>query len=245
MKYLSTLLAFLVLLTGNLFAARNLSAIRGIVIDKETRSPLSYATLAIRDSSNSVITAATAGADGTFLLEGISYGSYRLVSTFIGYKEQSRNIDITSPQTDVGFIEMEEDVQTLQTAVITARVPVIEQKIDKIVMNVAEAVSTEGSNVLEVLRKAPGVTIDMDGNVKLNGQAVSIWIDGRPSYLNGLELEALLRSTDGTTIDKIELMAHPSARYDAEGSGGIINIKMKKNLLKGFSGFIPPPASCS
>ena len=236
MKYLSTLLAFLVLLTGNLFAARNLSAIRGIVIDKETRSPLSYATLAIRDSSNSVITAATAGADGTFLLEGISYGSYRLVSTFIGYKEQSRNIDITSPQTDVGFIEMEEDVQTLQTAVITARVPVIEQKIDKIVMNVAEAVSTEGSNVLEVLRKAPGVTIDMDGNVKLNGQAVSIWIDGRPSYLNGLELEALLRSTDGTTIDKIELMAHPSARYDAEGSGGIINIKMKKNLLKGFSG---------
>jgi len=236
MKYLSTLLVFLVLATGNLFAARNTSAIKGIVIDKETRSPLSYATLAVRDSSNSVITAATAGSDGAFTLEGIPYGLYQLVATFIGYKEQSRKIELTSAQTDVGFIEMEEDVQTLETAVITARVPVIEQKIDKIVMNVAEAVSTEGSNALEVLRKAPGVTIDMDGNVKLNGQAVSVWIDGRPSYLSGLELEALLRSTDGTTIDKIELMAHPSAKYDAEGSGGIINIKMKKNLLKGFSG---------
>lgn len=76
----------------------------------------------------------------------------------------------------------------------------------------------------------------MEGNVKLNGQPVSVWIDGRPSYLSGLELEALLRATDGTTIDKIELMAHPSARYDAAGSGGIINIKMKKNLLKGLSG---------
>ena len=236
MKYLSTLLVCLILGTGNLLAARNTSSIRGIVIDKETRNPLAYATLAVRDSSNSVITATTAGSDGTFLMDGIPYGSYQLVATFIGYKEQTMQVDISSAKTDTGVIEMEEDVQTLETAVITAKVPVIEQKIDKIVMNVAEAVSTEGSNALDVLRKAPGVTIDMNGNVKLNGQAVSIWIDGRPSYLSGLELEALLRSTDGTTIDKIELMAHPSARYDAEGSGGIINIKMKKNLLKGFSG---------
>ena len=177
MKYLSTLLVCLILGTGNLSAARNTSAIRGIVVDKETRSPLFYATLAVRDSSNSVITATTAGSDGTFTLEGIPYGTYQLIATFIGYKEQSKKIELTSEQTDVGVIEMEEDVQTLETAVITARVPVIEQKIDKIVMNVAEAVSTEGSNALEVLRKAPGVTIDMDGNVKLNGQAVSIWID--------------------------------------------------------------------
>lgn len=163
MKYLSTLLVFLVLATGNLFAARNTSAIKGIVIDKETRSPLSYATLAVRDSSNSVITAATAGSDGAFTLEGIPYGLYQLVATFIGYKEQSRKIELTSAQTDVGFIEMEEDVQTLETAVITARVPVIEQKIDKIVMNVAEAVSTEGSNALEVLRKAPELPLTWTG----------------------------------------------------------------------------------
>ncbi|HHV02840.1 MAG: TonB-dependent receptor [Bacteroidales bacterium] len=236
MKWFLSFLTVLIWGTGHLTAASNTAAIRGTVVDKETHNPLAFATLAVRDSSDAVVAAATAEENGSFQIDGIPYGSYRLVATFIGYKEISRDIELKEEKIDAGVIEMEEDVHTLETAVITARVPVIEQKIDKIVMNVAEAVSTEGSNALEVLRKAPGVTIDMDGNVKLNGQAVSIWIDGRPSYLSGLELEALLRSTDGTTIDKIELMAHPSARYDAEGSGGIINIRMKKNLLSGFSG---------
>ena len=227
---------FLVFGTVSLSAARNTAAVRGTVVDKETRTPLAYATVAVRDSLYQVIAATTAGTDGVFLLEDIPYGMYELVTTFIGYKENTIEIELSQAQWNVGFVEMEEDVQTLTTAVITAKVPLIEHKIDKVVMNVSQAVSTEGSNALEVLRRAPGVTIDMEGNVKLNGQPVSVWIDGRPSYLSGLELEALLRATDGTTIDKIELMAHPSARYDAAGSGGIINIKMKKNLLKGFSG---------
>lgn len=238
MKRFLSFTLFLITGTVQLTALSNTSVIRGTVIDKETRHPLAFATLAVRDTNHVVVAAATADENGSFWVDRIPYGSYRLVATFIGYKENARDVELKETQVDIGVIEMEEDVHTLETAVITARVPVIEQKIDKIVMNVAEAVSTEGSNALEVLRKAPGVTIDMDGNVKLNGQAVSIWIDGRPSYLSGLELEALLRSTDGTTIDKIELMAHPSARYDAEGSGGIINIRMKKNLLKGFSGTV-------
>ncbi|MDD2771445.1 MAG: TonB-dependent receptor, partial [Bacteroidales bacterium] len=236
MKTIATFLSILLLAAANLVAAPNTTTIKGVVIDKETGSPLPYATVAVRNGSDKVVAAATAAQNGSFMISNVPHGSYRLVVTFIGYKEHELPIQLNTNEMDAGSIEMEEDVETLETAVITARVPVIEQKIDKIVMNVAEAVSTEGSNALEVLRKAPGVTIDMDGNVKLNGQAVSIWIDGRPSYMSGLELEALLRSTDGTTIDKIELMAHPSARYDAEGTGGIINIKMKRNLLKGFSG---------
>ncbi|MFA7200904.1 MAG: carboxypeptidase regulatory-like domain-containing protein, partial [Bacteroidales bacterium] len=212
------------------------AAVKGIVVDKETGTPLAYATLSVLDSMEYAVAVTTSSEEGTFLLENIPYGTYTLLATFIGYKNHTTALLLDQAQCHVGVLEMEEDVQTLTTAVITAKVPLIEHKIDKIVMNVAEAVSTEGSNALEVLRKAPGVTIDMDGNVKLNGQPVSVWIDGRPSYLSGLELEALLRATDGTTIDKIELMAHPSARYDAAGSGGIINIKMKKNLLKGLSG---------
>ena len=219
-------------------AARStdVAAVKGVVVDKETGTPLAYATLSVLDSLEYAVAVTTSTEDGTFLLENIPYGTYTLLATFIGYKHHATVLLLEQAQYHVGVLEMEEDVQTLTTAVITAKVPLIEHKIDKIVMNVAEAVSTEGSNALEVLRKAPGVTIDMDGNVKLNGQLVSVWIDGRPSYLSGLELEALLRATDGTTIDKIELMAHPSARYDAAGSGGIINIKMKKNLLKGLSG---------
>ena len=124
----------------------------------------------------------------------------------------------------------------LEEAVVTARRPVIEQKLDKIVMNIADAVSTEGSNGTDLLRKAPGVTIDFDGNVKLNGSTVAVWLDGRPSNLSGKELEVLLQSTDGTTIDRIEIMAHPSAKYDAAGGGGIINIVTKKNFMEGFNG---------
>lgn len=103
-------------------------------------------------------------------------------------------------------------------------------------MNVAEAVSTQGSTALDILRKAPGISIDPSGNVLLNGNSVQVWIDNRPSNLSGQDLEALLSGTDGSTIDKIEIIAHPSAKYDAEGSSGIINIRTKKNFAKGVSG---------
>jgi hypothetical protein len=171
MKIFATLLSVLLLGTANLMAAPNTTNIKGVVVDKETQSPLSYATVAVRNGSDEVIAAATANEDGSFLISNVPHGSYRLVATFIGYKEHEKAVQLDTSEMDAGTIEMEEDVETLETAGITSRVPVIEQKIDKIVMNVAEAVSTEGSNALEVLRKAPGVTIDMDGNVKLNGQA--------------------------------------------------------------------------
>ena len=234
--FLSLLLC--VLSAGSAFSASNTTVVNGRVIDKNSGNPLSYATVAIRNDEDVVVAGATSAEDGTFEMANVPYGSYRMITSFMGYKNLEIDVTLGASKLDVGTIELEEDAQTLATAVITAKVPVIEHKLDKIVMNVSEAVSTQGSNALEVLRKAPGVTIDMDGNVKLNGQAVSVWIDGRPSYLSGLELEALLRSTDGTTIDKIELMAHPSAKYDAEGSGGIINIRMKKNVLKGFNGSV-------
>ena len=103
-------------------------------------------------------------------------------------------------------------------------------------MNVSEAVSTQGSNALDVLKKAPGISVDPSGNILLNGSAVQVWIDGRPSNLSGAELESLLSGTDGSTIDKIEIISHPSAKYDAAGSGGIINIKTKKSFAKGLNG---------
>lgn len=234
-----TLLLLICVSATSAFAAKNTCQITGLVKDKNTSEPLAYTTVAVRNWEETVVAATTTDEQGNFTLESVPYGSYSIVFSFVGYKEfRVEEVEINSAKLTLDPVLLEEDAETLEAAVVVAKVPVIEQKLDKIVMNVAEAVSTQGSNALEVLRKAPGVTIDMDGNVKLNGQAVSVWIDGRPSYLSGLELEALLRSTDGTTIDKIELMAHPSAKYDAEGSGGIINIKMKKNVLQGFNGTV-------
>lgn len=130
------------------------------------------------------------------------------------------------------------DTTAIEAAVFTEKVKQIELKYDKLVYNVSQSSFASGSNALDLIKKAPGVVVDQDGNVKLNGKAVSVWIDGRPSHMDGKSLEALLRSTSGESIDKFELMEHPSAKFDASGQGGIINIKTKKNGIKGLNGNI-------
>lgn len=130
------------------------------------------------------------------------------------------------------------DTTAIEAAVFTEKVKQIELKYDKLVYNVSQSGFASGSNALDLIKKAPGVVVDQDGNVKLNGKAVSVWIDGRPSHMDGKSLEAMLRSTSGESIDKFELMEHPSAKFDASGQGGIINIKTKKNGIKGLNGNI-------
>lgn len=222
--------------TAALFGARNNSQVKGRVIEAGSGEPLSFATVSIHTDQDKVVTGATADIEGRFIIANVPYGEYILKVSFMGFKTVERNLSVASATIDLGDILIEEDSEQIAQAVVTEKVPLIEQKLDKLVMNVSERVSAQGSNALEILRKAPGVSIDMDGNIKLNGKAVEVWIDGRPSHLNGSSLEALLKATDGNTIDKIEIISNPSAKYDAQGSGGILNIKTKKNFLKGFNG---------
>lgn len=216
---------------------QNGRSISGTVIDAATSQPIEFATVALIAPDSTVVNGTTTDSIGRFTIDRIpSSGNYRLLASFIGYKDLVTALDGIPSQGAV--IALEPDTEMLAEAVVTARRPVIEQKLDKIVMNVSDAVSTEGSNGTDLLRKAPGVTIDFDGNVKLNGSNVAVWLDGRPSNLSGKELEVLLQSTDGTTIDRIEIMAHPSAKYDAAGGGGIINIVTKKNFMEGLNGSV-------
>ena len=215
---------------------QNGRSISGRVLDAATQAPIEFATVALIAPDSTVVNGTTTDAEGRFTIDRIpSAGGYRLLASFIGYCDLITDLSAVPQQDAVIFLEP--DTEMLEEAVVTARRPVIEQKLDKIVMNIADAVSTEGSNGTDLLRKAPGVTIDFEGNVKLNGSTVAVWLDGRPSNLSGKELEVLLQSTDGTTIDRIEIMAHPSAKYDAAGGGGIINIVTKKNfIMEGFNG---------
>lgn len=236
------LCSILCLISAQVAGASGLSftapvSISGRTVSAADGSPVGYATAALyRDSL--LITGGTTDEDGFFKLHAEAAGRYRLEISFIGYRTVSLSVgtETDGPAIDLGEIRLEPDAEILASASVTARRPVIEQKIDKLVMNVADAVSTEGSNGADLLRKAPGVTIDFDGNVKLNGSAVEVWIDNRPAHLSGKDLEVLLQGTDATTIDRIEIMAHPSAKYDAAGSGGILNIVTKKNFLAGFNG---------
>ena len=122
---------------------------------------------------------------------------------------------------------------------VNASRPMIEQKIDKMVLNVEAAVTNAGATALEVLEKSPGVTVDKDGNISLKGkQGVMVMMDGRPTYLSAQELSNYLKSLPATAIDQIEIMTNPSSKYDAAGNSGIINIKSKKNKQKGFNGSV-------
>ena len=218
--------------------SKNSNQIIGKVAEKGG-APLSFATVVLLQSSdNRIVGGATSLEDGSFVISSDVKGKCSLKVSFIGYRDTLVPLVINGSAVNInlGTLHLESDATTLSAAVVTARVPVIEQKLDKIVMNVAEAVSTQGSNAMDIIRKAPGITVDPSGNILLNGNAVQVWIDGRPSNISGTDLENLLSGTDGGSIDKLEIIAHPSSKYDAAGAGGIINIKMKKNFMKGISG---------
>ena len=230
----------LIILTSNPITAKTDTKVTGKVIEKTTGEVLPFATVTIQSKEKKVLGGTYTSEDGKFSLNNIAEGEQSVKVSFIGYKDTTIEafIEYIGTVCDLGTIALNPNARQLSAAVVTSKVPVIEQKLDKIVMNVSEAVHTQGSNALEVLRKAPGISIDPSGNILLNGQAAQIWIDNRPSNLTGEDLTTLLNATDGSTIDKIEIMAHPSSKYDASGSGGIINIKTKKNFLKGLNGSV-------
>jgi len=237
-KIILTTLLISIAIVGH--AAKSTGVVYGKVVDKATGEPLPHATIVILNAADSIVAGATSNLDGSFRIEKILVGTHTVKSLYIGYKEYISKITLTENNNsgNLGIIEMESDAVALNAVVVTAKIPVIEQKMDRLIMNVADAVSTEGNTALEVLKKAPGVSIDHNNNIKLNGSSVEIWLDGRPSNLSGAQLEALLSGTEGSSIDKIEIISHPSSKYDASGSGGIINIKTKKNFAQGFNGSV-------
>ena len=147
-------------------------------------------------------------------------------------------ISTTKANTSFDFIQiMEVKTAALKEIVVQGKKPMIEQKIDRTVLNVDASPGNSGNSIVEVLEKAPGVSVDKDGNISLKGkQSVLVLIDGRQTYLTPQDLFNYLRSLPASTIDQIELMTNPPARYDAAGNAGVINIKTKKSKTQGFNG---------
>lgn len=211
--------------------------LKGKVVEKGTNTPVGYATIAIYTPDKKLITGATTEDDGTFTIPNAqlminrdskegkesSEGKMILEVSFIGYHTLTIPLTINGNSSEelgksiealagrLSAIEIEPDAQMLKGATVTAKRPLIEQKLDKVVMNVSESVYASTSTGMEMLKKAPGITVDMDGNIKLNGQGVEVWIDDRPSNLQGSNLETLLSALQGSAIEKIEIMQHPSA----------------------------------
>ncbi len=216
------------------------NSIKGKVTDASNK-PAEAATISLllaKDSS--AVKIQSSDKSGNFEFLDLSLGRYLILVTAIGYdKSYSAPFELTTtnPSAQLPAVQLRVVVKEMEGVTVVQRKPFIEQKIDKTVVNVDAAVTNVGATALEVLEKSPGVMVDKDGNISLKGkQSVQVMMDGRPTYLTGEQLASLLKSMPASSIDQIELVTNPSAKYDAAGNSGIINIKTKKNKQKGFNG---------
>ena len=176
---------------------------------------------------------------GLFFLKIPDTGSYRLEIRAMGYRDYTSEILQSSALTHKLKIRMETKIQNLEEVNVAAKNTLIEAKEGKLILHVDAALSSAGSTVLELLEKSPGVILDKNGGLSMRGKStVLVMIDGKPTYLSGNDLNALLSSMTTEQVSEIELITNPSAKYDANGNAGIINIKTKKNNQSGFNGFL-------
>ena len=231
-----TLLLF-ILLSFNVFS----QSIKGRVQDINRR-PLPFVNVLLLNAKDSaLIKGAVSDTSGVYTLDNISFGTYLLSASMIGYKQAYLplvKITPQDPELEVIAFTLADDVTQLSEVVVTEKRPFVEQHIDRMVVNVANSIIASGSTALEVLEKAPGVTVDrQNGILQLRGkEGVIVQLDGKQTYLSMADLVTLLRTMPSDNIDQIELITNPSAKYDAAGNSGIINIRMKKNNNEGTNG---------
>jgi hypothetical protein len=234
---LTILLLFFVFTRVN--AQTEKGTISGKVID-ETNQPAIYATVSLHNSKDSTLVRGTiSNLDGEYSLDNIAAGNYYVSVTMVGFDKTRSSVKqlAAGAKLVVETLKLKTLSNQLAEVSVAAKRPLIENQIDKTVLNVENSALATGNNVMELLQKAPGVTVDKDDKINLRGKSgVQVMIDGKPSYLSQEQLANLLRATDASNIQSIEIITNPSAKYDASGNSGIINIKMKKNQNFGTNG---------
>lgn len=211
--------------------------VKGKVTDKEGE-PIPFASVALyRSADSTLVTGSTTDEKGFFSI-GAKPGDYYLKITFLSYKEKLvPDVNLSNEGINLGNIILYASSVDLQEVQVQGERSQMELKLDKRVFNVGQDLSNTGRNASEILENVPSVTVDVDGNVALRGsQNVRILINGKPSGLVGISGTDALRQLPGNMIEKIEVITNPSARYDAEGEVGIINIILKKNFKEGVNG---------
>jgi hypothetical protein len=219
-------------------AQQKTGKVAGVVggADKAAIQAATVTLLKAKDSS--VVKMSVSDKAGKFEFDQVADGKYLLLVSAVGHvKKYTPAFEVTGLAVEVAPVALAGESKDLKAVTVTASRPMIEQKIDRTVVNVEASVTNVGANALEVLEKAPGVQVDKDGNISLKGkQGVIVMMDGRPAYLSGAELANLLKGMQASQLDQIEIMTNPPAKYDAAGNSGIINIKTKKNKIRGFNG---------
>lgn len=227
-------------------AQERIGKINGTVKD-ENGKPLDAVTVSLlKKADSALVKMALTGKSGSFEFEHIPAGRYLLSVTHVGHTNwYSPDLTISAAQTSVTVnnISLRSANASLEQVTVVGKRPLIENKMDKTVVNVDASTTNGGLTALEVLEKSPGVTVDNDGNVSLKGkQGVIIMIDGKPTYLSAQDLANYLKNLPANQLDQIEIMSQPPAKYDASGNSGVINLIIKKNKNNGFNGSLTSSA---
>lgn len=222
---------------------QKLVVVSGVAEDIATHEPLIGATARLTGLNKPAYNyATTADSTGHFVMSNVLPGAYKLTVEFIGYTtyySSSFIIDASKAEWTLEPVYLKEDGKTLKAVVVKATKPLVENKIDRIVYNVEKDVTSQGGVATDVLRKVPQVSVDVNGNVELLGNpSVRFLINGKPSVIFGNSVADALQSIPASQIQSIEVISSPGAKYDAAGTGGVINIILKKNKTRGFSGII-------
>ncbi len=220
-------------------AQTGIGQITGVIRDVQNTTLAATTVILQNEGDTTTKTIRTADTNGAFVFDHLLNGVYRITCNYIGFQTYRLNhltIDKIHPTITLPVIILQPGNQTLKEVTITLKKPLIKQQMDRTIVNVEAMISAAGSSALEVLGKSPGVYVDPNGNIELNGQGgVLVLIDDRPTYLSAQNLAAYLRSLPASLLDKIELMSNPPAHYDASGSA-VINLQLKKNRTAGFNG---------
>lgn len=242
MKQFFTLCSLFLMCCMQASAQQNSGKISGAVQDASGK-PLQLVTASLLKAAGAALVKTTITDKlGRYEFENAGQGDYIVSFSGVGLeKQQSERFSITGGATshELKAVTMQPEIKKMGDVTVTSKRPFIETKIDKTIVNVDASPTSAGSTALELLEKAPGVIVSNDGAISLRGkQGVIVMMDGKPSFLSPTDLSNLLKNMPASAIDQIEIMTNPSARYDASGNSGIINIKTKKGKSAGFNGSV-------
>ncbi|WP_420147997.1 TonB-dependent receptor domain-containing protein [Spirosoma sp.] len=211
----------------------------GSVVDSTQSKAVEFASIALfNKSTDKAVDGTVADEKGKFSLTKLPAGQYRILISFVGFRNKTiDNVTLTNGQSlDLGTIKLPSSVKTLEEVTVVGQAALIEEKVDRLVYNAEKDITAKGGDATDILRKVPMLTVDLDGNVSLRGsQNIRVLINNKPSTIVASSVADALKQIPADQIKTVEVITSPSAKYDAEGSGGIINIITKKNSLQGLN----------
>jgi outer membrane receptor protein involved in Fe transport len=214
-------------------------SLQGAVLDSASRQPVAYATVVLLSPApaDKPITGVKTDEQGQFALTALAAGSFRLRVSFVGYSTRTQSVTVMTGPTSVGPILLPMAAQQLAEAKVIGRKPMVEVRPDRLVYNAGQDVSNAGGTAIDVLRKAPLLTVDGEGNVQMRGSTnFKVLVNSKPSPTLSGNLAQVLKSFPADQIQSVEVITTPSAKFDGEGTAGIINIVLKKSAERGLSG---------